>query len=150
MNKYMKASSSSVNSEKGMTLVEILVSIIILSIIIVSLLSMFVQSSQTNRVSKNMMDATYLAESQMEEINNMNTSAVSSSIDNLSSQLVAKGYTQDNSCSYCYSLAKNGHYVFVQLSNVSTDLGKVIVRIYKDNKKTSQEAQMELVISWKK
>uniref|UniRef100_A0A942T468 Prepilin-type N-terminal cleavage/methylation domain-containing protein n=1 Tax=Neobacillus citreus TaxID=2833578 RepID=A0A942T468_9BACI len=146
----MKTSSSPVNSEKGMTLVEILVSIIVLTIIIISLLSMFVQSSQTNRVSKNMMDATYLAESQIEEINNMNTSTDSPSIDNLSSQLVAKGYTQDSSCSYCYSLAKNGHYVFVQLSNVSAELGKIIVKVYKDNKKTSQEAQMELVISWKK
>ncbi|WP_423799232.1 prepilin-type N-terminal cleavage/methylation domain-containing protein [Neobacillus sp. SAB-20_R2A] len=150
MNKYRKTSFSPANSENGMTLVEILVSIIILSIIIISLLSMFVQSSQTNRVSKNMMDATYLAESQMEEINNMNTSTDSPSIDNLSSQLLAKGYAQDSSCSYCYSMPKNGHYVFVQLKNVSAELGNVMVRIYKDDKKTSQEAQMELVISWKK
>lgn len=39
-------------NEKGMTLVEILASIVILSIIIVSLLSMIVQSSRTNAISK--------------------------------------------------------------------------------------------------
>ncbi|PLS01316.1 type II secretion system protein [Neobacillus cucumis] len=137
------------STEKGLTLIEILVSIVILSIIVVSFLSMFVQSSRSNNFSKRIVDATYVAETQMEELNNMNKSLASPSLANLSTE-IKKSYTVDSSCSDCFGKTTSGHYVLVQLKNVSTELGKVIVKIYKDNSKTSQEAQMELNVSWKR
>jgi type II secretory pathway pseudopilin PulG len=144
----MKASSY-FSSEKGITLIEILASLVILSIIIVSLLSMFIQSSKTNNVSKRMVDATYLAETYVEEINNMNNGLTTPSLDNLNTRLTST-YTVDNSCSKCYGVSRDGHYILIQLKGVSTELGKVVVKIFKDNTKTKQEAQMELLLSWKR
>lgn len=142
------------STEKGLTLIEILASIVILSLIVVSFLSMFVQSSRTNNFSKRIVDATYVAETQMEEINNLNKSLASSSLANLADEIKNKnGYTTDSSCSNCYAKPISGHYVLVQFKNVSTvstDLGKVLIKVYKDNSKTSQEAQMEMIVTWKK
>lgn len=145
----MKKIAAYFSSQRGLTLIELLASIIILSIIIISLLSMFLQSARSNGISKKMMDATYLAETQIEEINNINTSLTTPSLDNLNLRLV-NAYQMDRSCSTCYGTTQNGHYVFIQLKSVSTDLGKVIVKVYKDDQKTIQEAQMEILLSWKK
>ncbi|WP_026676460.1 prepilin-type N-terminal cleavage/methylation domain-containing protein [Fictibacillus gelatini] len=146
----MKRISTNSSSEKGLTLVEILVSIVILSIIIVSMIPMFIQSAKSNAISKNIMDSTYLAQKEMEEIINMNNNSVSPSITDLSNQILKKGYSNDASCSNCYGINKNGHYVFIQIKNQSSDLGKVILKIYRDDKKNRQEAQMEMLLSWQK
>ncbi|MEQ6375639.1 prepilin-type N-terminal cleavage/methylation domain-containing protein [Bacillaceae bacterium S4-13-56] len=138
------------SSEKGLTLIEVLASIVILSIIIVSMVPMFSQSAKSNTMSKNITDSTYLAQKEMEEIININTNSISPSIANLSDQILEKGYSNDISCSNCYGITKDGHYVFLQLKTVSDELGKVILKIYKDDKKNKQEAQMEMVLSWKK
>lgn len=144
-------------SEKGLTLIEVLASLVILSIIIVSLLSIFVQSSKTNRLSKNIMNATYLAETQIEEINNLNNNLQTKSLDELSKQVLTKGYTTigssiDPSCTgstKCFGMSKAGQYVYVQLKTNSADIGKVLVKVYRDDTRTNQAAQMEMILSWK-
>ncbi|SEO93884.1 prepilin-type N-terminal cleavage/methylation domain-containing protein [Amphibacillus marinus] len=57
-----------VKNEQGLTLVEVLASITILSIIVVTFLAFFIQSARTTKVSEDVMDATYLAQSYMEKI----------------------------------------------------------------------------------
>lgn len=157
----MKRLSSNFSSEKGMTLIEILASIVVLSIIIVSFLSMFVQSSKTNSLSKDIDNATYLAETQIEEINNMNNSLTKPSLFNLSTLILGKkdnstnsniyNTDPDRSCTNCFDMNdKSGRFVLIQLKSVSSDLGKVIVIVYKDDKKLNQEAQMEMLLTWKK
>jgi prepilin-type N-terminal cleavage/methylation domain-containing protein len=133
-------------SEKGLTLIEILASIVILSIIIMSLLSVFIQSSRSNSFSKNIMDATYIAESSMEEISNSVTA--STSLTNLN--LI--GYTKKCSDGSCYEKSSNtkGHYVYVELVPKGTQLVNAKVKVYNNNSSSKKlEAQMELLLSWK-
>jgi prepilin-type N-terminal cleavage/methylation domain-containing protein len=146
--KKMRNFSSNFFSEKGMTLIEILVSIVILSMIIVLIIPMFVQSSRSNTMSQNITEATYLAQAEMEEIINMNTSSTSSSVNTLSDGILMRGYQNDISCHKCYGMSRDGHYIFIQLKSISGKLGKVIVKVYKDKKKDKQQAQMEMILSW--
>lgn len=147
---HMRNISSYFSSEQGLTLIEVLASIVILFIIIVSMVPMFVQSAKSNIISQNITDSTYLAQKEMEEVIYLNTNSESPSLANLSEGILIKGYSNDPTCSNCYGISKEGHYVFVQLNTLSDELGKVVLKIYKDDKKNKQEAQMEMILSWKK
>jgi type II secretory pathway pseudopilin PulG len=140
----MKKWSTYFFSEKGLTLIEILASITILFIVIMSLLSFFVQSSRTNTTSKKIADATYVAESCMEEISNSVTT--SKSIDTL----ILNGYKKIVGTTSNYEKDPNttGHYIFIEI--VPKDpLVTVRVKVYKDSSKLNLEAQMENLLAWK-
>lgn len=145
----MKNTSSTVFTNKGMTLIEVLVSLVILSIIIVSILPFFVQSSRTNHLSENIVSATLLAETEMENIINMNSTSPSGSLEGFSNQLLARGYERDYSCEGCYGMYEDRYYVSVQLSDMSGNLGKIILRIYDENKNRIA-SQMEMILSCEK
>lgn len=59
------------NNQDGLTLVELLGSIVILSIIVVAFLGFFIQSARTTQVSDEILDASYIAQQQAEEIYNL-------------------------------------------------------------------------------
>lgn len=65
MKKYL---STNFKSEAGVTLVELLVSIVILSILMSIFLGMFIQSSKVNVKSEEVIDATYVAQTEMENL----------------------------------------------------------------------------------
>ncbi|WP_431029586.1 hypothetical protein [Lysinibacillus sp. LZ02] len=68
-------------SEKGITLLETVVSLLLISIILISFFSFFVQSKKTNSSSESISEATYIAQKEMEQIY---TLSKSSSLLNLS------------------------------------------------------------------
>ena len=55
-------------NEKGISLVEVLASIVILTLLLTTFLMMFVQSAKTNKKSEEIIDATYIAQTEMENI----------------------------------------------------------------------------------
>ncbi|MCQ6278275.1 hypothetical protein [Bacillus sp. EB600] len=140
-------------TEKGLTLIEILASITIFFILILSFLTMFVQSSRINSFSEDIIGSTYLAESNIETIENLISS--STSIDSLAVPMVNNGYNQVvNGCSIgtCYEKNSDGHYISVQFIYADSGNQSVVakVKVYKDSTKTKEEAQMELALPWKK
>lgn len=144
------------SSEKGITLIEILASIVILSIIILSLLSMFTQSSTTNNVSQNIIDATYIAENSMEEINNAVSQAVTtetSSTNFLKSFNLPAVYTKKNTDGSIYEkrTGTNGRYVSVTFEPKDSTLISVQVKVFSNDSSSKKlEAHMEMVLSWGK
>src|SRR5690625_5676952 len=54
--------------ENGLTLVEVLASVVLLTIIITIFLNVFIQSAKTNTTSEEVVDATYIAQTEMERI----------------------------------------------------------------------------------
>lgn len=145
----MKNSSVTVFDNKGMTLIEVLASLVILSIIVVSILPFIIQSSRTSNLTENIVSATLLAETEMESIINMNTTIPSESLEEFSNQLLARGYERDPSCNGCYGMYKDRYYVSIQVSDMSGNLGKVILRIYDENR-IRIASQMEMILSWRK
>ncbi|CQR48021.1 hypothetical protein BN1058_02361 [Paraliobacillus sp. PM-2] len=59
---------SNLKNQNGLTLVEVLVSILILSIIIVTFLTFFIQSEKNTNVSEDVLDASYVAQTQLERL----------------------------------------------------------------------------------
>ncbi|MRH42961.1 prepilin-type N-terminal cleavage/methylation domain-containing protein [Aquibacillus halophilus] len=131
-------------NSKGLTLVEVMASITILSIIIVSFLALFIQSARTNQISQDITDATYIAQTEMEKIYNLsNTSdGYCSAVSTLAAETCED-----------YTLYKDveGYYVEIQLfqPDPDNDIGNVLVKVYEDNSLSKLEAQMETIYSWK-
>ncbi len=57
-------------NERGATLVEVIASFVILVILLVSFFTFFIQTKQTTKSSKTNVDATYVAQTEMENIYN--------------------------------------------------------------------------------
>ncbi|WP_084042877.1 type II secretion system protein [Bacillus sp. J37] len=140
--------NKSIRSQKGITLIEILVAIVILGIIVVSFIPLFIQSARTISQSEEMIDATYVAQSLLEDIY-----FISKNSDvTLQNELIDLGYEEDlancQSSSLCFHKEENGYYVRTELSHLNShdSLPHVIIKIYEDQSKQKLEAQMETVL----
>lgn len=130
-----------------MTLIEILASMVILSIIIISFLSLFIQSSKSNQVAQKIIDTTYIAETAMEEMY-----GIIRSNNTLATLPIPTGYSRsvNDQTRVVYVKYVSTHYVEVELTSAVNDpLVRVKVKVYNDNKKTKLEAQMEMLLNWK-
>ncbi|WP_117170453.1 type IV pilus modification PilV family protein [Paraliobacillus sediminis] len=143
----MTKSFSRINNQKGMTLVEIIVSIAILSIIIVTFLTFFIQSTKVNNVSKDITDSSYVAQTELEEIYHLsNTMSYTDTITYLSNT-----YNVNNSDSnYDYIFTKqiedtNIYNISITFSTTD-DINDVVVKVYNDSNKL--EAQLETKLLW--
>src|SRR5690625_4342612 len=56
------------SNEKGLTLIEVLVSLVIISIILIAVLFVLLQIIRTNKTSQEIVNATYIAQTEMEEM----------------------------------------------------------------------------------
>lgn len=134
------------NNQDGLTLVELLGSIVILSIIVVSFLGFFIQSARTTKVSGEIIDASYIAQQQAEEIYNYSTDQ---NIDQLISQLQSEGYSYHKSGdTEEFSIAIDRYRVDLDLSpakdsvgNRIEDLHTLLIKVFDSNNK--QGAQIE-------
>lgn len=59
--------------EKGLTLVEVLASIVILSLIVVTFLTFFINSARTTEISEENLNVSFIAQEYMEEVYNIVT-----------------------------------------------------------------------------
>lgn len=55
-------------NEKGLTLIELLASLVILSIIVAAFLTFFINSARTTNVAKEVVDATYVTQQELESM----------------------------------------------------------------------------------
>src|SRR5690625_3684322 len=68
MSAFKRHKHTKIMNENGLTLVEVLASVVLLTIIITIFLNVFMQSAKTNTTSEEIVDATYLAQTEMEKI----------------------------------------------------------------------------------
>lgn len=59
------------NNEKGLSLIEIIASLIILTIILLSFFTFFINSAKTTKTAETIFDATYYAQMEMEKLYNL-------------------------------------------------------------------------------
>ncbi|WP_440896009.1 type IV pilus modification PilV family protein [Amphibacillus sp. Q70] len=133
-------------NQEGLTLVEVLGSIVILSIIVTTFLAFFIHSARTTSVSEEMIDGLYIAQQQVEEIYNQSNHY---DYDQLISQLSSQS---DNHLSTGlideFTLSKEGYQMTIHISPVENDTNETIDDLYtllvkifdQDNK---QQAQLE-------
>ncbi|WP_157967361.1 MULTISPECIES: prepilin-type N-terminal cleavage/methylation domain-containing protein [Paraliobacillus] len=143
----MTKSFSQMNNQNGMTLVEIIVSIAILSIIIVTFLTFFIQSTKVNNVSKDITDSSYVAQSEMEEIYHL--SDTMSYVDTIT-YLSNTYHVNSSDSNYEYILTKqmedtNIYNISITFTT-NDDVKDVVVKVYNDANKL--EAQLETKLLW--
>lgn len=142
-------------NQQGMTLVEVVVSILIITIISVSILTFFIQAARTNKVSENIADATYTAQTYMEEIYELSTlydlDHGISELQKMDSSLYPyRGFTIISSNNNLYEFEKvtDSGLIRVQISE-DNNLSSLIIKVYESPEKLKLEAQMETYLKWK-
>ena len=131
------------SSSKGLTLIEILGSIVILGIIAVSFITLFIQSARTNTISESILDTTYIAQKQIEEFYHLKNLS-NKDMTNLGFEKIEIDCDNDS----CYSKESEGYYIWTEFKH-STDrsqLVHVIVKVFNNKKKDKLKAQMETII----
>ncbi|WP_332649387.1 type IV pilus modification PilV family protein [Lysinibacillus sp. 54212] len=78
-----------IKNERGFGLLEVVASIVLITIILLSFFAFFIQSKKTNSSSESINEATYIAQKEMEKIYNLSKQ---SSLSNLSRSYI-NGYT---------------------------------------------------------
>lgn len=133
------------HNEKGLTLAEVLASIVILSIILISGLSIIIQSAKTNKTSENIIDATYIAQKEMENIyeENHNDSSIFKSLAGYEKQTAIEDWD-------IYHVEREDYFVEVRVkeSEQSPGMVRIVIQVYEDETKTISRAQMENLFKW--
>lgn len=143
----MTKSFSQINNQKGMTLVEIIVSIAILSIIIVTFLTFFIQSTKVNNVSKDITDASYVAQSEMEEIYHLSeTMSYTDTITYLSNTYHVNSSDSNYEYIFTKKIEDNNIYNISITFSTTDDVKDVIVKVYNDS--NNLEAKLETKLLW--
>lgn len=137
--------SDSIKSENGRTLIEIVVSIAVLAIIIVPFTSLFIQSSKSLNVSDEIMDATYVAQTVMEEVYHL-SQTTSFPPDNYPPDIDVVPDGDD----YVTKMNLEGFHVVLALSkdNSSSELVNVLTQVYDNSSNMKLESQMETYLLW--
>ena len=141
----MRSKWKVIHSETGITLIEIIASVAILSLIVITFLPMFTQSMRTTKSSSDMMDATYLAQSTMEEVYHVSTSYPFTEAADQLDDMAFMGTENEWSRFVQY---KEGAFIELSLKKPENGLSNVVTKIYSDDTKSKLKAQMETIYRW--
>lgn len=143
----MKLKKSNWKDSQGFTLVEILTSITILSIIAITFLTFFIQSANTNAQSEETLDATYVAQSQIEEVYNI---SLNHGMEDAGKELKKLGYTAGSSETEGsrFTMVREKFQIVIQLKAAEKDSHVTNVLVLVKNPSGKLKAQMETVINW--
>lgn len=134
---------------EGLTLVEVLASIVILSIVITIFLAVFAQTAKTNKVSEEIVDATYLAQQIMEEIYELSLTVKK---ENRKEELEKEGYLPDQeNDDETYIKYEDGHSIQITFKkrNDLEDVEDVIVEILdRSDEDEKPKAIMQNMFEW--
>lgn len=140
------------NNQDGLTLVELLGSIVILSIILVTFLAFFIQSAKTTKVSGEMIDASYIAQQQAEEIyNQTNYRNYAELINYLIESDYAHTHKADESIDEL-SIEKDDYRIELYLSPAENEEGAIadlytlLIEVYDSTDKQSAQVETKFFI----
>lgn len=133
---------------KGMTLIEILLSLTILSFVLLTFASFFSQSARTNQQAEAITDATFVAQTFIEEATN--TSGIITNwqlaVKQISQNLGFPEPASPVDGKYTIAGPYQAYYVEMQIFGPQQN-GKTTVKVY-DQTKTKMEAHMETRLLW--
>lgn len=117
-----------IQNEFGISLIEVIASILILTIILISFFSLLIQSNRTNSLSESIADATYIAQMEMENLYTI--SEDKNNIDDFVEAIKSNGYTlestNDFQCTNPDEIKYSNVYVFVKTDSQYPDFKKKI------------------------
>ncbi len=141
---------SNMNNESGISLIEVVASVVILTIILLGFFGMFLQSAKTTQTSEEIVDATYIAQKNMEELYLQTKNGVYS-INNYEDAISNLGYTKIDD--YYTKTIDSKNYIKLTVQtpvNGYNHLTRVVIYVIEVNEsKEVIKAQMENTLQWR-
>jgi len=141
------------NNENGLTLVEVLVSVVLLTIIITIFINVFIQSAKTNMTSEKIVDATYLAQTEMEKIYSKSIETKYNERENIFLELGYSPLSTENEWWLFGKQLDESYYARVKIQKNSMEesenMNRLIVTIHNGSAAEKTQAQMENILLWK-
>ncbi|MEK5039119.1 type IV pilus modification PilV family protein [Sporosarcina sp. FSL K6-3457] len=140
-NRYMQ--------ENGLSLVEVLASIVILSLILITFTMMFLYSAKTGKTSENIIDATYVAQTEMEKVYAASKGSDTASdigYDPDSLRLPRPSSPSGNWNTYTKESDDGEFEIYLYVEVNGEDLKRIIVDVFEDE---VHRARMQNVLIWR-
>ncbi|MFJ7735047.1 hypothetical protein ACIQ2D_01795 [Lysinibacillus sp. NPDC097287] len=142
-------------NESGYSLIEVIASIILITIILLSFFTLLINSAKTTKTSESIVDYTYLAQKEMENAYEKSALSTSEKWEDIKNDIPSLGYT--------FLEEKNGYTIFKKTiieENVDVllkikmheptkyvHLTKIIIEVY-DAETSILKSQLETILSW--
>ncbi|MGX9135427.1 type IV pilus modification PilV family protein [Rummeliibacillus sp. JY-2-4R] len=140
-------------NEKGVTLVEVVASFVILVILLVSFYTLFIQTKQTTKSSAEIVNATYIAQTEMENAYQISLRRKNNAFSNQDSFInsLSNSYPEEINASMLkeYRKTKDQFIIEMKLENRTEQpyLMNIVIEVKSNNGK--DKAKMENVLVWK-
>src|SRR5690625_4426450 len=154
MSAYKQQKHTKQMNENGLTLVEVLASVVLLTIIITIFLNVFIQSAKTNTTSEEVVDATYLAQTEMERIYSKSLTSEHSKPENGIRELDYNLLSSERQLLFIGKILDEGYYAKVKMQKDSKEetenMHRFIVTIHHGSMEGKTQAQMENILVWER
>lgn len=142
----MKKKQDIITNEKGLTLIEILAGIVILTLIFVSVIALLNSSMRMNKTSEKIIDATYVVQEEMEQLYKYSTENVH--LNHLTEEYSYQG--EDGGWEIYHKQAEGNFFLEIKQNDSDDPLVRVVVSAYDQNDSTKKDrkAQMETLLLW--
>ncbi len=147
-----KVKKYSYANENGLTLVEVLASIVILSIILVSILMILLQSMKAKQISEVIIDATYIAQTEMEKMYELSGQLKASKRDEwfANEKYYHSSVLDDKEVLWeVYRKDADIYDIEVWWTDTDEQMTRIIVKVYDKSSTSKPQAQMENLLEWK-
>lgn len=160
----MKVSEVEISNEHGVTLVELLASIVLITLILTTFITVFIQSAKTYKTSENIIDATYVAQAEMEKIYAVSVITNYGERESAMSEITGDNFPEKEGDWLVYKDEKSeGNYdIKIKLGNdpitldiendggsrqVETKMNRIIVEV-SDDSDHKERAKMQGILHW--
>ena len=137
-------------NQKGLTLIEVLLSLVIISIILLAILFVLLQIIRTNKTSQELVNATYVAQTEMEEMYHVSQSEdFDAWIGDVQSS--DKDYSYANSMHTIIYDVLNQYTVEMKISEneeLPSPLKRITIHVFELDHSGSPKAKMENLLEW--
>ena len=132
-----------INNKKGLTLVELVITIALIGLIAVVFMPIFLLSAKTNNQSEDKLNATYIGKDAMEMVYRLSET---DKFENVTTNMESEKYIFDSINSIYYKIIDNKRTEIKYDKQVN--LIRVLVKVYEDKTNNKLEVQYETLYFW--
>jgi Tfp pilus assembly protein PilV len=146
----MKTLKSLIKSNTGSIFIEVLISLILISMLLLTFMSMFVTSANVNKRSRDVLDATYFAQNLMEELYDLSLSkSLETSLAELQNSILTDSFHEEIADEQVILGKYDDKDVAITIKDTEDEkLSLVKVEVYSDDTYTQSQAVMQSNFLW--
>ena len=142
-------------NQSGVSLLEVLASTILIAILLLSFYTMLISSAKTTKTAETIIDYTYLAQKEMENLYEKSNTSSTSDWNDIKNHISSLGYVyleeRNGYTIFKNTMIKENVYILIKIKMHDptnyTDLTNVIIEVY-DAEKSVQKSKMETILLW--